>query len=156
MTESIRSAAPPASGTCGATEVFPVGAHLVTPRLGYEHHGIYVGANRVVHYAGLSRALLRGPVEEVSLAEFADGRKIAVRRRRRVRFAPQEVVARARSRLGEDLYRLMSNNCEHFCEWCQTGESRSEQIDALLAWLGAPILFAGRLIKSALAVSISA
>jgi Lecithin retinol acyltransferase len=27
-----------------------------------------------------------------------------------------EVMRRARSRLGEDRYRLLSNNCEHFCE----------------------------------------
>src|SRR5206468_3169379 len=30
-----------------------VGAHLVTWRLCYTHHGIYVGSERVVHYAGL-------------------------------------------------------------------------------------------------------
>jgi hypothetical protein len=25
----------------------------------------------------------------------------------------------------------MNNNCEHFCNWCLRGESRSEQIDSL-------------------------
>ncbi|WP_316867889.1 styrene monooxygenase/indole monooxygenase family protein [Ralstonia mannitolilytica] len=29
-----------------------LGAHLITPRLGYWHHGIYVGNGKVVHYAG--------------------------------------------------------------------------------------------------------
>ena len=108
----------------------PLGAHLVTPRLGYEHHGIHVGGGRVVHYAGLSRALLlRGPVEEVSLEQFAGGRAVSIKYRPLPRFAPEEIVARARARLGEDRYRLTTNNCEHFCEWCLSGESRSEQVE---------------------------
>lgn len=36
------------------------------------------------------------------------------------------------ARLGEDDYRLLTNNCEHFCIWCLSGESRSEQVEALL------------------------
>ena len=46
----------------------PMGAHIVAQRRGYIHHGIYVGAAKVVHYAGLSRGLRRGPVEEISLS----------------------------------------------------------------------------------------
>jgi Lecithin retinol acyltransferase len=45
------------------------------------------------------------------------------------------VVHRARSRVGEDGYRLLTNNCEHFCEWCLSGQHRSYQVDALLARL---------------------
>ncbi len=119
----------------------PLGAHLVTPRFGYVHHGIHVGGGRVVHYAGLSRLLwLRGPVEEVTLAQFAGGRAVTIKHRPLPRFSPEEIVARARGRLGEDRYRLTSNNCEHFCEWCLSGESRSEQVEryagALRAALG--------------------
>jgi hypothetical protein len=97
-----------------AAEELPIGAHLVTPRLGYLHHGIYIGEQRVVHYAGWSRALLRGPLEEVSLAEFAGGRGVSIKRRSGARCSPAEIVARARSRLGENRYRLVTNNCEHF------------------------------------------
>ena len=39
-------------------------------------------------------------------------------------------VERARSRLGEDRYRLWSNNCEHFVHWCLTGSARSRQVEA--------------------------
>jgi hypothetical protein len=46
------------------------------------------------------------------------------------KFDAREVVRRARSRLGEDRYRLLTNNCEHFCEWCPQGERRSYQIEA--------------------------
>ena len=57
----------------------PLASHIVTPRRGYLHHGIYVGAGKVVHYAGLSNGLRRGPVEEISLAEFTRGRPAWVR-----------------------------------------------------------------------------
>ena len=113
----------------------PVGAHLVTPRHRYCHHGIYVGDGKVVHYAGLSRSLRRGPVEEVPLAHFAGGRGVYVKRYPSPKFDAYEVVTRARSRLGEDCYRLLTNNCEHFCEWCFFGEGRSEQVEH---WLRLP------------------
>jgi len=47
---------------------------LFTPRRGYLHHGIYVGARKVVHYSGFTHGLRRGPVEEVpsSLISRAD------------------------------------------------------------------------------------
>src|SRR5512145_366990 len=57
----------------------PVAAHVVTSRVGYTHHGIHMGNGRVVHYSGLSRGWRGGPVEEVSLAEFARGRRVRVR-----------------------------------------------------------------------------
>jgi len=112
-------------------ETPPVAAHLVTTRCGYSHHGIYVGNGRVVHYSGLSRGWKAGPVEEVSIAAFAQGESIWVRPHLNPHFDCNEVVARACSRLGENCYQLVSNNCEHFCHWCVQGESRSRQIDAL-------------------------
>jgi hypothetical protein len=127
-----------------ANDALPIGAHLVTPRLGYMHHGIHVGSLRVVHYAGLSRALLRGPLEEVSLAEFAGGREVFVKSTHRARYTPDEVVARARSRLGENRYRIATNNCEHFCEWCLSGEGRSEQVERIINWFRVPILARAR------------
>jgi hypothetical protein len=33
-----------------------------------------------------------------------------------------------RSRLGENDYRLLTNNCEHFCNWCLSGVSLSAQV----------------------------
>jgi hypothetical protein len=108
------------------------GAHLVSQRRGYVHHGIYVGDGRVVHYGGLSRSWRRGPVEEVTLERFAAGRPVMARPPAASRFGSDEIVARARSRIGEDRYRIASNNCEHFCAWCIHGEPRSEQIEQLL------------------------
>jgi hypothetical protein len=107
----------------------PLGAHIVTPRRGYTHHGIYVGGGRVVQYGGLSWGLRRGPVEEVPLAQFSQGRPVWVRLVGSHWFDQHEVVRRARLRLGEDRYSVLTNNCEHFCEWCVRGQHRSYQVD---------------------------
>ena len=109
----------------------PLAAHVVTSRPGYTHHGIHVGEGRVIHYSGLSNGWRGGPVEEVSLAEFARGRGIRVRVPAGARFDGEAVVARARSRLGEDRYRALTNNCEHLCAWCIYGEHRSRQVEML-------------------------
>ena len=134
---------------------FPLGAHLVTPRRGYTHHGIHVGGGRVVHYAGLCSGRHRGPVEEVSLACFAQGCKVSVRPTH-ARYAAQEVVDRARSRLGEDRYQLSRNNCEHFCEWCISGESRSQQVERILAYPRAATAAANALLQTLFAARWSA
>jgi hypothetical protein len=111
----------------------PLGAHMVTARLGYTHHGIYVGAGRIVQYGGLSWGLRSGPVEEVSLSQFSQGRPVWVRVVGSTRFDPYEVVRRARQRLGENLYSVLTNNCEHFCEWCVRGQPRSYQVEGRIA-----------------------
>ena len=111
----------------------PIGAHMVTPRRGYTHHGIYVGRGRVVQYAGLSRGLRRGPVDEVPGWQFAQWRTIWIRLQESSGLDRDEVVRRARLRLGENRYHVLTNNCEHFCEWCVRGEHRSYQVDKLVA-----------------------
>jgi hypothetical protein len=107
-----------------------LGAHLVSPRTLYTHHGIYVGNGRVIHYAGLAYGLRRGPVENVSLERFAHGHVIRIRNDTRY-FDYNEIVARACSRLGERSYRLLTNNCEHFCAWVLRDECYSCQVERL-------------------------
>jgi hypothetical protein len=111
----------------------PVGAHLTTSRRGYTHHGVYVGGGRVVHYSGFSGYWQCGPVEEVSLSRFSAGRDVQIVGHPRSLFSPEEIVRRARSRVGENAYRLLTNNCEHFCNWCLDGVSHSAQVERPLA-----------------------
>jgi hypothetical protein len=113
----------------------PVGAHLVTPRRGYTHHGIYAGGGVVLHYSGLSGSLRSGPVEEVALEKFGNGWTIQIECRRERALEDSEILVRARSRLGENRYRLLTNNCEHYSEWARFGVSRSRQVDR---WLRRP------------------
>lgn len=47
-------------------------------------------------------------------------------------FSPEETVERAKSRLGEDKYSLVFNNCEHFAIWCKTGVHESHQVNLWL------------------------
>jgi hypothetical protein len=123
----------------------PLGAHLITPRRGYTHHGIYAGGGTVLHYAGLSRSIRRGPVAQVRLEEFAHGKVVHVECRSELPLEAQEIVARARSRLGESNYRLLTNNCEHFSEWSRFGVSRSRQVER---WFGWPLAAARRLLQA--------
>jgi hypothetical protein len=44
-------------------------------------------------------------------------------------------AARVKSASAIDSYRLLTNNCEHFCEWCLWDERRSYQVEA---WLAGP------------------
>jgi hypothetical protein len=110
---------------------WPLGTHLTSPRRGYVHHGIYAGDGRVIHYAGFHRAFRRGPVEETSLEQFARGRSVQAVPGSAAQFGGAEVVTRARARLGEDRYRVWTNNCEHFVHWCLSGTSRSTQVERL-------------------------
>ena len=47
-------------------------------------------------------------------------------------YSPSETIARAKSRLGEELYNLVVNNCEHFAIWCKTGVHESHQVEGLM------------------------
>jgi hypothetical protein len=118
--------------TSGLDRELPMGAHLITPRIGYDHHGVYAGGGWVVHYSGLSGFWQCGPVEEVSLSQFVNGHPVRIVEHLELRHSPEEIVRRARSRLGENDYRLLSNNCEHFCNWCVSGISRSAQVERRL------------------------
>jgi hypothetical protein len=118
----------------GAGEEPPPGAHLVTPWMGYSHHGIYAGHGRVIHYGALMYDIIRKPVEEVALAAFAEDRPVFVVAHAEPTLPAEEIIRRARSRIGERDYRLLTNNCEHFCEWALHGVARSFQVEMSLAF----------------------
>ncbi|WP_330114477.1 lecithin retinol acyltransferase family protein [Pseudomonas sp. JS3066] len=109
----------------------PVGSHLISPRTLYAHHGIYLGGGNVVHYSGFASSIKPGPVEVTDLECFANGHDVWIVQEQ-CRYSSDEIASRARSRVGESQYRLLSNNCEHFCNWCISGESYSSQINACL------------------------
>jgi hypothetical protein len=111
------------------TNQLTLGSHLVSTRNGYDHHGIYAGEDRVIHYSGLSDGMEAGPVQEVPLAEFARGRGYTVKHHANPKFGPAEIVQRARTKIGENSYSVFSNNCEHFCEWCINDIHRSHQVE---------------------------
>jgi hypothetical protein len=112
-------------------DTIDLGAHLVSPRKGYTHHGIYAGKGLVIHYSGLADGLSAGPIEETSLERFSSGNDISIRKYTNPKYTGHAAIRRARSRLGESTYDIQGNNCEHFCSWVITGRSRSGQVDSV-------------------------
>ena len=66
------------------------GDHLITPRRGYAHHGLYLGQRQVIHYVP------RQGVRVVSLGTFSQGRHCTVRLYRTRRYDTEASIARAR------------------------------------------------------------
>ncbi|MEM9002188.1 MAG: lecithin retinol acyltransferase family protein [Cyanobacteria bacterium P01_F01_bin.86] len=91
----------------------------------YEHHGIDCGDGTIIHYYKEGTAT----VSRTTCATFARRGRIFVRSQT-VAFLPHIVVQRAESRLGEQRYDLLTNNCEHFATWCKTGHQLSSQLSA--------------------------
>jgi hypothetical protein len=111
------------------------GDHIFCGRVGYQHHGIYCGDNKVIHYSGEKLAKENAFIRISSLCEFSSGKTVRVRQYD-VRHNPDETINRAESRLGDAEYDLISNNCEHFARWCITGDHCSEQIRDAVATAG--------------------
>jgi len=112
--------------------IIPMGAHLESDRSGYSHHGIYVGCGQVIHYGGFHHHGQRSPVEYITLECFASGNPVRVVPEPNACYSGIQVAARAMSRLGENQYRLLTNNCEHFCSWCIQGFARSNQVRSFI------------------------
>lgn len=105
------------------------GDHLITKRLCYTHHGIYLGRNKVIHYSGLAAGLRAGPVEITDWESFSQGKRTYVKHHHSRVFNHKQTIKRARSRLSEDKYNLLFNNCEHFISWCIDGKASSPQVN---------------------------
>jgi len=104
-----------------------IGIHLKSSRIGYSHHGIYIGNNEVIHYSGFSEMFKSGQIEKVTLDEFSGTTGYETIKHNNIKYSSIEIINRAKSRLGEDAYHLFTNNCEHFVNWCIEGKQLSEQ-----------------------------
>lgn len=89
-----------------------------------------------MHYAGFSTGPNSGPVEVATLQHFHAGRGFAVHLHPTGKFKRSAIASRARSRVGENLYNLFSNNCEHFVHWCVYADHKSPQVEKATALAG--------------------
>ena len=112
------------------------GAHIRVQVQGIYHHGIYIGNDEVIQF-GLPIDMLR-PKEEVkvlksSVEEFLQGGFLEVRifdrKERKIKNDDQKIVEIAISKLGEDGYDIVHNNCEHFANFCVFNKKESQQVD---------------------------
>ncbi|ENX43337.1 lecithin retinol acyltransferase family protein [Acinetobacter sp. NIPH 2100] len=110
---------------------FPIGAHLIVKHFGYSHHGIYAGRGRVIHYSGFAHIFKKHPIEMTSIQCFARSKQIYVRHYPSPRYTAKAVVRRMRSRMHENHYHLIINNCEHLCTWAITGVESSTQVERM-------------------------
>ncbi|WP_288841906.1 lecithin retinol acyltransferase family protein [uncultured Deefgea sp.] len=109
------------------------GDHLISARIGYSHHGLYIGRNKVIHYAGSSfDESGSGTVEITSVDEFCQGNGFTTQTYPYRLFSREESVERAKSRLGEAWYNTLLNNCEHFVTWCILGLHSSAQVNNVI------------------------
>ena len=101
--------------------------HLQVPRQHglFHHHGIDLGDGTVAHYLE-GREILRSPIDA-----FRQEQAIAVIEHDAAS-TTGVTLRRAMSRIGEQNYNLLFNNCEHFATWCKTGRHRSGQIESAL------------------------
>ena len=101
--------------------------HLQVPRQHglFKHHGIDLGDGTVAHYLE-GREILRSSTDD-----FSQGQPLTVIAHADA--SPTRVtLQRAMSRIGEQNYNLLFNNCEHFASWCKTGRHRSGRMGAAL------------------------
>lgn len=98
--------------------------------ISYDHFGIYIGNGDVIEYSSPT-----GKIQDAAVLlkpmniSFTSG-KYFIYQLKDLKFTPDIVVKRAISRLFEGKYDLIGNNCENFAVWCQTGVSKSFQIDS--------------------------
>ncbi len=94
------------------------------------HYGVVVGEETVVHFNLDDEFDIT--IIETDLQEFIglghDLQKCMISHINR-EFEPSEIVQRALSCVGSDFggYNLISNNCEHFANWCASGTKFSNQ-----------------------------
>lgn len=138
----------------------------------YNHFGIFVDKNHIIHYSGknddflLRKMVIRetdiddflGGSDKYYVYRFSEEKASKISRVRakgldrelsdgayvlymlykiksKVKFkiySPEETVKRARSRIGERRFSLISNNCEHFAIWCKTGITQSFQVNTAM------------------------
>jgi hypothetical protein len=109
---------------------FPLGAHLIVKHFGYSHHGIYAGRGRVIHYSGFAHIFKKRPIEMTSLQRFARENRF-IREIIIPSYKAKAIVRRMRSRMHENHYHLIINNCEHLCTWAITGIESSIQVERM-------------------------
>lgn len=98
------------------------GDHIYVNYGVYTHHGIDCGDGTVIHLSKEKGRIRRDPIHS-----FAGGNSIYVKQCKHS-YSPEQVVQRAKSKLGETGYNLGLNNCEHFASWCHSGRHHSKQV----------------------------
>lgn len=120
---------------------YVVGDHLFFDKAfdtpGLSHHGVYNGYNEVIHFWNPSGEKDKdgASVQVIPLSAFEQlahnrGSKVFVVEHGRNRLPRRESVRRARAELGQGGYNALTNNCEHFVNFCVLGTRTSFQVSS--------------------------
>lgn len=108
--------------------IVKISDHLSVNRGLYSHHGIYYKKNKVIHFTGEPLSGHPAVIRVDHIDDFAKGDNIEIVYYKKC-FPPKETIYRSEVCLGESDYSIISNNCEHFCQWCKIGIHYSEQVE---------------------------
>lgn len=128
-----------------------IGDHLMISYGSYQHHAIDIGDAMAIQYGGGELCRSDNQVSIVSIRTLASKGTLVVVEQP-AEFSGQEIVQRAKGRIGERNYSLFRNNCEHFVNWCRTGQASSRQVDRALERLAS---CAFKMTKKRAAVAVS-
>ena len=105
------------------------------------HHGIYVNDNKVIHFSGgegntnnLGNDILDAKITLTTITGFMSNKVKCYRMNENYSVIKRdEIISRAYSELGSKFggYNIVNNNCEHFSNWCRTGNRFSYQTDLI-------------------------
>ncbi|XVF42240.1 hypothetical protein PTKIN_Ptkin01aG0344900 [Pterospermum kingtungense] len=148
------------------------GDHIYCRRSGrpYDHHGIYVGDDMVIHLRGAAKKLgppscekclregkCNGEIAKSCLDCFLEGEPVLF-----VDYGPStakpahEVIKTAYDFLENNdfgRYDMLTNNCEDFAVYCKTGRAFSSQAFSIIASTGAVFPVAGVVIGGAYGIA---
>lgn len=113
------------------------GDHIRVSRGLYNHHGIYISNEEVIHFTGVDdNSILdwsKNEVIKTDLDEFLRGGTLEVKEYTEEElddlYPVEHIVHYARGCLGDVGYNLVINNCEHFANMCTLGRFRSKQVE---------------------------
>lgn len=102
----------------------------------YFHYGVYVGGGKVVHFSSKGKGEMNAATADIILTSFkafSKGDVVSLDTKEEATFPPEVIVQRAISAIGSKrgTYNLVSNNCEHFANWCRCGKIVSHQKEAV-------------------------
>lgn len=102
----------------------------------YKHFGIYINDDYIIHYDGKQDDLLLRDmcVRTTDIERFLNEKEYyKIKVLKNEKYTPDEVVKRAKSKLGSRNFNIVLNNCEHFTNWCKTGNRKSSQVNLVFS-----------------------
>ena len=113
------------------------GDHIRVCRGLYNHHGIYIADDEVIHFTGTdddsildwsNAAVIKTDLKGFLRGDTLETKEYTADELQDV-YPVEQIVLYAQACLGDKNYNLVFNNCEHFANTCTLGRFRSRQVE---------------------------